>query len=81
MIFEGKFQIGKNGITQGTINALNSNLKTRTQIRISVLKSSERNRNEIKKMAEILCNKLEYACNYKIIGFTIILRKQSRNKK
>lgn len=81
MIFEGRFQIGKNGITPGIIQALNSNLKTHTQLRISVLKSVERNKNKIKEMAKELSDRTEYPCNYRIIGFTIILRKQSRNKK
>ena len=81
MIFEGKFQIGKNGITQGAVDSINLSLKTHTQLRISVLKSIERSKGKIKEMAEELCDKVEFPCNYKIIGFTIILRKRSKKKK
>ena len=81
MIFEGKFQIGKKGITQGAVDSINLSFKTHTQLRISVLKSTERNKDKIKGMAEELCNKADYPCNYKIIGFTIILRKRSKKKK
>jgi len=81
MILEGKFQIGKNGITQGIINSMNLNLKTHNRLRVSILKSTGRDKNKIKTMAEDLINKLNYNCNYRIIGFTIILRKQSKKQK
>tara|TARA_Y100000310_G_C20699553_1_gene828456 strand:- start:5231 stop:5467 length:237 start_codon:yes stop_codon:yes gene_type:complete len=74
--FESKFQIGKNGLTQGTITSLNSALKTHKRVRISVLKSACRDRSELKKMAEEICSKIKEACGYKIIGYTIILKRQ-----
>ena len=80
MIFESKFQIGKNGVTEGVITALNSNLKTHTQLRISVLKSLTRDKEKIREVTEKIINKLAYKCNYRIIGFTIILKKQSSKK-
>ena len=81
MIFEAKFQIGKNGISPGTIESLNLYLKTHNQIRISVLKSAERVKAKIKEMAEEISNKIEYNSRHKIIGFTIILRKSGKKKK
>jgi len=75
MSLEAKFQIGKNKITDGLINSINLALKTHKQARISVLKSAAREREEIKKMAEELCQKLSVKCTNRIIGFTIILRK------
>lgn len=81
MILEGKFQIGKNGITEGAINSLNLILKTHSQIRISALKSSGRNKNNIKEIADEIINKLAYRCHYRILGFTIILKRQSGKPK
>lgn len=77
MIYEGKFQIGKNGVASGAIDSLSLALKTHSQIRISVLKSSKRDKNSIRQMADEIIQKVSYPCNYRIIGFTIILRKRS----
>lgn len=81
MSFESKFQIGKNGITEGVIQSLNQDLKTHHQMRISVLKSAERNKTKIKEMANGILQKVKYPCHYKIIGFTIILKRQSSKYK
>lgn len=82
MIYEGKFQIGKNGVTEGVIQSLNNLLKTRNQIRISTLKSLERDRVKIKVIAEEISKRVAYHNSYRIIGFTIILkRKKARIKK
>lgn len=76
-----KFQIGKFGITPGVIESLSLALKNHKQIRISVLKASGRDRESIKTMANELISKLEENCDYKIIGFTIILIKKGSPKK
>ena len=81
MIFESKFQIGKNGLTEGAISSLNQDFKTHNQIRITVLKSAERDRDKIKILADNIIQKISYDCNYKILGFTIILRRQSIKEK
>ncbi len=81
MISESRFQIGKNGLTQGVIDSLNLGLKTHDQIRISCLKSLERNKQNLIQMATEIANKVNYHCKYKIIGFTIILRKRSSKPK
>ncbi len=81
MIIESRFQIGKNGVTQGVIDALNLSLKTHNQIRIAVLKSAERNRDSIRSKAEDVTRKINYHADYKIIGFTIIIRKRSSRPK
>jgi len=80
MTWEIKFQIGKNGITEGIIHALNNALKTHKALRISVLKSSGRNRESIKEMAKEIQNKLSCPSAAKIIGFTIVLKRKSATK-
>lgn len=69
-----RFQIGKNGVTDGTIESLRLAFKHHKSVRISVLKSAARDRKEIDKIAKDLSSRLG---NYKysIIGFTIILRR------
>lgn len=73
-----QFQIGKLGLTENGISSLNNAFKTHSQIRISVLKSATRKREELIKLADKICNSVEYKCNYKIIGFTIILIRLSK---
>jgi len=73
-----KFQIGKFGVTQGVAESLKLALINHKQIRISVLKSSGRTRENIVQMAQDLASKLKALgenCVYKTIGFTIILIK------
>jgi RNA-binding protein YhbY len=85
MNFVAIFQIGKSGITQGVIDSLASALKNHKQVRISALKSSGRDRDKIKEMGEEICNKLskKYGGSYffKVIGFTIILKKRPTLRK
>jgi RNA-binding protein YhbY len=69
-----KFQIGKNGLTEGVLQSISQDLKHHKQVRISVLKSACRDRNELEKMATKIKENLPIK-NYKIIGYTIILIK------
>ena len=71
-----KFQIGKNGITPGVIEAINIALKTHKQMRISVLKSSGRTIETMDEMAKTIQSQLKEPCDYKKMGFTIILIKK-----
>ncbi len=70
-----KFQIGKQGITQGVIESLALALKNHKQVRVSVLKSSGRDKTIIREMALELQNKIPIKFNYRTIGFTIIIQK------
>ena len=68
------FQIGKNGLTDGVLESLQLALKHHKQVRISILKSACRDREELNKMAQTLRGKLPVK-NHRIIGYTIILIK------
>ena len=74
------FQIGKNGLTDESIKALDHLLETHNQVRISVLKSSGRDRNSIKLLAEEIALKIKNPCYSRVIGFTIILSKKGSGK-
>ena len=73
-----KLQIGKSGITQGFVQSVELALKTHSRVRISALKSSGRDKKIIREMAEEVVKKLKTKCDYKIIGFTIILIKTKK---
>lgn len=81
MIHEGKFQIGKNGLNAGVIITLNTLLKNHNRIRISLLKNATRDKKRIKEIADEIIKKVEYRCSYRIIGFTIILKRLSSRVK
>ena len=70
-----KLQLGKNGLTDEFIEGTRKIFEKAEHVRISLLKSATRDREEIKKMAENLVSKLGKQYTYKIIGFTIVLTK------
>ena len=70
-----KFQIGKNGVTEGFIDSLENAFKTRKIIKISVLKGAVRDKKRVKEIAEELIGSMEGSHKYKIIGFTIVIKK------
>ncbi len=74
-----QIQLGKQGLTPGTFELLKKTFKNHELIKISVLKSCTRDRNETKILAEKICSELEKSENKRfasrIIGFTINLRK------
>jgi RNA-binding protein YhbY len=82
MSFYVKFQIGKAGVTSGVIESLSLVLKTHKDVRISVLKSSGRDKEKIKsivqKLIEGLSIKTGQSYTARIIGFTVILRRHSK---
>jgi len=75
-----KFQIGKSGITENFLESLRNSFKNRKFVRISAIKSSGRDKKSIVEMAEKLKKEIGFSCEYKIIGFTIVLRKLSKKK-
>jgi RNA-binding protein YhbY len=73
--FVSKFQIGKNGPTEGVIESLNLALKNHKQVRVSVLKSCCRDRVELQKITQELQKGISFKCSFRAIGYTIIISK------
>ncbi|MBS3089854.1 YhbY family RNA-binding protein [Candidatus Pacearchaeota archaeon] len=71
-----KFQVGKSGITPSIVRTLNNLLEYHRIVRISVLRSSGRDRVSIREMAKKLLSSLDKTCKARIIGFTIVLIRQ-----
>ncbi|MFH1307959.1 MAG: YhbY family RNA-binding protein [archaeon] len=74
-------QIGKNGVSVGTFTSLENAFKTNELIRICVLKSAGHEKSQVLKIAEKIVNKLGKKYTYKIIGFTIFIRKWRKDKR
>ena len=70
-----QMQLGKQGITESFINNLKNQFKNSQVMKIYVLKSASRDREQIKQFRDELLEKLGKNFTGKIIGFTIILRK------
>lgn len=68
-----RFQIGKNGISESSINAIRPLLEHYKQVRVSMLPSSGRTRGNINQMAQEIKDKLNVSCYVKVIGFTVVL--------
>lgn len=71
----GNIQIGKQGITDNFIETLKNHFKKSENIKISILKSATRDRNEMKNLSNNLLNKLGEKYTSRIIGFTIVVKK------
>ena len=71
-----KFQVGKSGITPSIVRTLNNLLEYHRIVRISVLRSSGRDRVSIREMSKKLLSSLDKTCKARIIGFTIVLIRQ-----
>jgi RNA-binding protein YhbY len=75
-----KFQIGKFGVTEGVLDSLELALKHHKQVRISILQAAGRARDLPNKLGEEILLKLKeknISCEFKTIGFTIILIKRT----
>ena len=76
------FQLGKNPIDENFIESLGKTFKNHDLVKLSVLKSQTRDRQEIKKIALELCSELRKRekkdFTAKIVGFTIFIKKWRR---
>ncbi len=70
-----QLQIGKNGLTPAIIDQLNLFFRDTESIRVSLLSSATRDKEEAKKIALTILDALgkNYTC--KVIGYTLILHK------
>lgn len=79
-----KHNLGKQGLTPGFIELLEKTFKKNDLVKISVLKTATRNKEEIKDIAEKICDelkkRLQKTFTAKIIGFTIVVKKWRKLK-
>ncbi len=70
-----EMQLGKNGITENFVETLKRCFQNHELIKISVLKSAREKREDMKKHADEILEKLGKNYTAKIIGFKIVLKK------
>jgi RNA-binding protein YhbY len=73
-----QMQLGKNGLTEGFMCNLKHHFDSTKNVKISVLKSCCRDREELKKINEEILEKLGKNYNSRIIGYTIVVKKWRR---
>lgn len=71
----GNLQLGKNKLTENFIETLKSHFKKHGYVKISVLKSCCRDREELKKISDELLDKLGNNYTSKRIGYTLVVKK------
>jgi len=70
-----RLQIGKKGLSQEFINQVKSVFKKEKIIKISILKSACRNREEAEKIGEEIVSQLGKNYIYKRIGYVLTIKK------
>lgn len=75
MIRESHVQLGKQGLTENFIITLRGHFENHKIVKVSVLKSARENKEDMKKHAKEIEERLGDRYVAKVIGFTIILRK------
>jgi len=73
--------VGKRGLNEGTFESLENAFKKNKDVKIVVLKSGGHEREKVKQMAEDIINKLGKKFTYRIVGFTIFLKKWKKEKR
>lgn len=74
-----QIQLGKNGLTESFIGNLKHHFDTCKNVKISVLRSCCRDREELKKISNEILEKLGNNYTARIIGYTIIVKKWRRD--
>jgi len=77
MIKQIEMQIGKNGLTQEFLDEIKKRFDKRENenIKVHVLKSARDNRDDVKKYAEEIKRFLGNRFTYRVIGFSIFMKK------
>ena len=68
-------QVGKNGLTSGIVENIKNCFKTHKDVKVCMLKSAGHDRKKVKEIAEKIRDELGEKYTYKIVGFTIFLKK------
>ena len=70
-----KMQLGKQGLTDSFLETLKKSFENIENIRLSVLKSACRDKQELKEISDKILDFLGPHYTSKIIGYTLILKK------
>jgi len=73
-----KLQIGKKGLTNEFIEQLKIVFKNEESVRISILKSACRDKEEAKQMTDKILSELGRNYTSRLIGYVVVIRKWRR---
>lgn len=73
-----RLQIGKNGLTDSFVEQVKRVLEKNERIKIDILKSACRDKEEAKKICDSLVEKLGKNYNYRLVGYVCTLLKFRR---
>tara|TARA_Y100000310_G_C20667461_1_gene808394 strand:- start:65 stop:310 length:246 start_codon:yes stop_codon:yes gene_type:complete len=68
-------QIGKKGISDNLIETLSTHFKTHQNVKVVFLKNSIRDKKKLKKCAEEIIQELGKNYTYRVLGFTVFIKK------
>jgi RNA-binding protein YhbY len=74
-----KFQIGKKGLTEEFIKQIETTFTTCRKVKIDILKSACRDKEEAKQIAKAIVDKLGKNFDYKLIGYVLTIMKFNKN--
>lgn len=75
-----RVQLGKKGVTDNFISTLKSHFEKHKNVKIPVLRTASRNREELKEICNKILKELGKGYTARIIGFTIAVRKLRKSK-
>ena len=78
---QSTLQIGKNGLTEGIIENIKTYFKNRENVKVCLLKGAGHDREKVREIATSIQEKLGDKFTYKIVGFTIFLKKWRKARK
>lgn len=74
-----KFQLGKKGLTEEFLNQIEITFKTCRKIKIDILRSACRDKEEAKEIASKIIEKLGKNFDYKLVGYVLTVMKFNRS--
>ena len=72
---QGQIQLGKSGITENFITALENHFKKNDNVKVSVLKSASHDKEKVREYSREIIEKLGRSYTTKVVGFTIFIKK------
>ncbi len=78
---QATLQIGKNGLTAAILENIKNFFKKHRDVKVILLKSAGHDKARVKEIAEKIQSELGEKYTYKIVGFTIFLKKWRKVQK
>ena len=74
-------QVGKKGISDNLVETLKSHFKNHQNVKVVFLKNSIRDKKKLKKQAEEIVDELGKNYTYRVLGFTVFIKKWRKAKR